>query len=132
MTKMNFTDSIFNTLVPYNEEAKIMCFEEVAPGISVNTNSGIKISFPHPDPCVIIQPEDKSSYYGSPDTGEIFAFSTEEKANSFIAATEIQGTVTVEMSWEELVEKFHEAVNAIIDPTPGPGFVSVVPLRFDI
>ncbi len=105
-------------------------FEEVAPGVMVNTKR-FKIKFPHPGPCWIIRNTEDTVSLAS-DNG-ISVFSTEEKAQTHIDEIALKGAVLKCYTWDELVDKFGQQYGSVVvNPKTKPGFCSVVPLKKDI
>lgn len=103
-------------------------FEEIAPGVSVNTKRGWKISIPHPDPVWVIRNKEETATSG--DYGTLFVFSSEELANKYIEKTNLKGGFPKRFTWNELVDKFGSSrQDVLVDHKGEVGFYSNVPLK---
>ena len=110
-------------------------FREVVPGVMVNTDSRIKISIPHPDPCWIIR--DAARENTMTVGGRLAVFSGEVKAHAFMTREpdgsheQPDGSYVLEkMSWDELVDQYSERFpDTLVDHRGVEGFYSVVPLQ---
>jgi hypothetical protein len=103
-------------------------FEEIVPGVSVNTKRGWKIEIPHPDPGWVIRNKDETLSIGNREN--LYVFSSEELANKYMEKTHLSGGFPKSFSWDECVDKFGKSYsNVLVDPTGEPGFLSSVPLR---
>ena len=103
-------------------------FQEVVPGVMVNTECGIKISISHPDPVWVIRNKEETASIGGP--GILFVFSSEELANQYMEKTKIEEGFPKCFSWDELVDKFSESyTDVLVDQNGESGFYGSAPLK---
>ena len=103
-------------------------FEEIAPGVMVNTRKGFKIEIPHPDPVWVIRNKDKTASIGG--QGTLFVFSSEELAKRYMEKTGVEEGSPKRFSWDECVDKFGRSYSdVLVDHKGEAGFYSNVPLR---
>ncbi len=112
-----------------------MSFEQITPGIFVNKASGLKVKIPHPDPCwLLLNPEGIIITNGT--TKAIPIFSTEELANQFVTAVNIDAKPR-EFTWDDFVDYMNELANrgefqAILDHRGEDGYYTIIPIRKEI
>ena len=105
-----------------------MSFKEVVPGVSVNTDSGFKVSIPHPDPCWTICNPDKTATMSN--SGSLLVFSDEEKGHNFMKGGSKDSYLLEKYDWDDLVDKFGgQYSRATVDHEGKAGFYSAVPLQ---
>lgn len=103
-------------------------FEEIVPGVLINTKRDVKVFIPHPDPIWVIKNKEGTALIAN--CGAIFVFSSEELANKYIEKTKIDGGFLKCFSWDELVDKFSNFYrNALVDHKGEFGFYKNVPLK---
>jgi len=104
-------------------------FQEVVPGLMVNTGRGIKVSIDHPDPVWVIRNKEETAFMGGNDR-TLFVFSSEELAKKYIEKRKLEGGFPKCFSWDELVDKLGKSYHSVlIDHKGEVGFYGSVPLR---
>jgi len=105
-----------------------MSFEQVAPGILVNTDK-VEFGLDFVDPCHVVYNLDATQAIANQE-GRLLIFSTREKAEYFIEKVRLENHTSVEFSWDYLVESFSRQCSyALVDHEGEPGFYRTVALR---
>jgi hypothetical protein len=104
-------------------------FQEVVPGVMVNTRRGFKVFIDHPDPVWVIGNKEETALIGGQDR-TLFVFSSEELAKKYMEKRKLEGGFPKRFSWDELVDKLGKSYHSVIIDHKGElGFYGSAPLR---